>query len=80
MGDIYEAYVRTLADPLKEYLIEARDSYLRSKGTQDEDYRTGYLMAFHRVVTLMQQQAEACNVPDDVLGLADIKEETFFSS
>ena len=42
-------------------------------GTGDEGFRSGSLMAFHAVISLLQQQALAFQIPLADLDLADIE-------
>jgi len=39
---------------------------------KDTDFSTGYMAGFHRVVSLMQQQAEAFDIPLEEIGLQEI--------
>ncbi|WP_455814549.1 hypothetical protein [Pseudomonas graminis] len=70
----YEAFSVTLGEALGELATEAKSSQLSSVGTNKEDFNTGYLSAFHRVITLMQQQADIFDVSLEELGLDKIKE------
>jgi hypothetical protein len=49
----FEHYLRDLGFLLKEMALAA---HARSKLADATDYDVGYLMAFHRVISLMQQQ------------------------
>ena len=75
--NIYANYLRDLGMIVKEYSYEAKNKYLDAKGTDGEDHATGYLMGFHRIVTLMQQQAAAFGISLAELNLDDIQEEFF---
>ena len=66
---VFVNYLHDLGFQLKEYALEAKKRADTSKGTPEESYYTGYLMGFHRVVSLMQQQAEAFGIPLRMLGL-----------
>ncbi len=74
----YKNYVIDLGALTKEYAQEAIAECVSAKGSGEEDYKTGYMMGFHRIVTLMQQQAEAFDIPLNEIGLADIDENEFF--
>lgn len=63
--EIYRNYLRDLGVLIKELAIEAKDQALEKK----TDFSTGYMAGFHRVVSLMQQQAEAFNIPIEEVGL-----------
>ena len=71
MSANYEGYVRVLGEALREAVREAIEAGPRT------DFDTGYLMGFHRVVTLMQQTADIYEIPPDALGIADIDEGEF---
>jgi len=77
--DKYKHYLSDLGAITKEYAREAIEDRLAAKGTDAEDYKTGYMMGFHRFVTLMQQQAEAFDIRLGEIGLADIDENDFLS-
>jgi hypothetical protein len=74
----YSYYLKDLGTITKEYAREAIKEHIEAKGTDSEDYKTGYMMGFHRFITLMQQQAESFDIPLDELGLDDIEEDEFF--
>ncbi|ARJ41618.1 hypothetical protein B1H58_06035 [Pantoea alhagi] len=71
----YEALVVTLGEAMQELAIEAKAKKVASIGTDKENFQTGYLSAFHRVITLMQQQADIYEIPLDKIGLDKIKEQ-----
>jgi hypothetical protein len=69
-----DLYVRDLGVLLKEKALEAQ----RESRTAPEDQRAfmlGRLMAFHEVISLMQQQAQAFGIALEELGLDDIQPE-----
>jgi hypothetical protein len=55
---------------------DAKREAAESKGTADESYRLGALMAFHSVISLLQQQAHAFEIPLEELDLSDIEPES----
>jgi hypothetical protein len=69
----YEGYVAVLGEALREIVDER---VTRQPGS--EPFERGYLLALHRVVTLMQQTAEQFEIPADEVGVADIEESAFF--
>jgi hypothetical protein len=73
----YRYYLMDLGTITKEYAREAIQEYIYAKGNDSEDFKTGYMMAFHRFITLMQQQAESFDIALEELGLNDIKEDDF---
>ena len=70
----YAQYLRDLGALVKEYALEAKEDFNNSKGTDSEDYKSGYLMGYHRLITLMHQQAEAFDIPLKEINLQDIDE------
>lgn len=69
-----DLYLRDLGILLKEKALEAKEE----SGTAPEDERAfalGRLMAFHEVISLMQQQAHAFGITLEELGLDDIQPE-----
>jgi|GEM_PF-4996241 hypothetical protein len=70
----YEALVATLGEALSELALDAKAQQVASTGTRNEDFQTGYLSAFHRVITLVQQQAEIYDIDLQEIGLDKIKE------
>ncbi len=76
--DKYKYYLLDLGSITKDYAREAIKEYVDSKGTKDEDYKSGYMMGFHRFITLMQQQAEAFDIRLKEISLDDIEESEFF--
>lgn len=76
-NDKYKNYIGDLGVITTEYAREAIQDHSSSKDTDEEAYKAGYMMAFHRIVTLMQQQADAFEIPLDQIGLAEIDEKEF---
>lgn len=70
----YKAYLDSLGEVLEEYALEAKRNKDISIGTKSEDFNTGYLAAFYRVITLMQQHAEPYEIPLEDLSLDKISE------
>ncbi|MCG9739576.1 hypothetical protein L1D32_15540 [Shewanella insulae] len=73
----YKNYLCDLGTITKDYAREAVDDYKAAKGTTSEEYKTGYMMGFHRFITLMQQQAESFDIQLKEIGLDDIDENEF---
>jgi hypothetical protein len=59
---------------LKEKALEAKEESQSVSGDQ-RGFALGRLMAFHEVVSLMQQQAQAFGIPLEALGLEGIQPE-----
>ena len=70
----YKDYLKDLNYLLIEMALEAKNDMLESKGTEKEEYKTGYLMGFHRVLSLIEQQLEGFQISRKDVGL-----ETFDS-
>ena len=64
----YKNYLHDLGVLLKEYALEAKQDSDR-KGT---DFSSGYVSGFHRVVSLMQQQADTFDISVEEIGLDGI--------
>ena len=75
MYETYKNYLLDLGDLAKEYALDAKKEYISSKGTEKEEYQSGYLMAMYTIVSLMQTQAKAFNISLEELKLSDIKAE-----
>ena len=65
---LYEGYLHDLGVLIKEMALEAKQT---AKHTESE-FAIGYMAGFHRVVSLMQQQAEAFGIPLKNLALDGI--------
>jgi hypothetical protein len=69
----YKNYLYDLGLLIKEEALEAKKARdQEEKGSEGYIFEEGYLMAFHRVISLMQQQAEAFGIPLEDLRLHDI--------
>ncbi len=69
-----DLYIRDLGVLLKEKALEAKEES-RSVPEDERAFALGRLMAFHEVISLMQQQARAFGIPLKELGLDDIQPE-----
>lgn len=74
MSRSVEPYLRDLGALLKEKALEARRER-DGASAEDRPYALGRLTAFHEVVSLMQQQAEAFGLDLEDVGLADVVPE-----
>ena len=68
-------YLRDLGTMIKERAIEARKAKESDGPSSHDGFNLGRLMAFHEVVSLMQQQASAFGVSFEEIGLGDIDPE-----
>jgi hypothetical protein len=73
----YKNYLADLGAIAGEYAREAIADNVKAKGSDEESFKTGYMMGFHRLITLMQQQAELFEIPLNEIGLADLDENEF---
>ncbi len=71
-SDTYLDYLVATNELLLEFAREARGKLDATRGTEEGEFNAGYVMGFHRVISLMQQQAEAFGIDLDVVGLKDI--------
>jgi len=55
----HELYLRDLGFLIRELAVESKQAAAESHS----DFAIGYMLGFHRVVSLMQQQAEAFGIP-----------------
>lgn len=70
----YKLYLSDLGFLLKEYAVEAKVE----SDKENSDFSKGYLMGFHRIITLMQQQAEGFEISLEDIGLKDIDPDKDF--
>ena len=66
-----ELFLRDLGALLKEKALSAQQDAAHS-GTEDRGYKLGFLMAYHEVIALLKQQAEAFGIDVRMLCLHDI--------
>lgn len=65
---VYQNYLKDLGEGIKELALEAKQQAVE-KGS---DFSLGYMAGFHRIVSLMQQQAESFDIPVKEIGLDGI--------
>lgn len=68
-------YVRDLGFLIKEKAFEAKHAKESSVGSANHQFDLGRLMAFHEVISLMQQQAEAFGITFEEIGLTEVDPE-----
>lgn len=72
-SETYQHYLHDLGILIKEEAFEMKEkNSVEKENLKDASYEEGYLMGLHRIITLMQQQAEAFNIPLDKISLHDI--------
>jgi len=65
-------YLLATHELLIEFAREAKREADKTSGTDAGAFNAGYLMGFHRVISLMQQQAPAFGIEVSELGLSGI--------
>jgi hypothetical protein len=66
---VFEDYLHDLGVLIREIAVEAKS---KAEAGGRNDFEVGYMAAFHRVVSLMQQQAEAFNLPLEKIALDNL--------
>jgi len=72
MPDTTANYLLDLGTLLKEAARKAKTEARAAAGTDGHGFALGRASAYHEVISLMQQQAAAFQLPLRVLSLADI--------
>jgi hypothetical protein len=70
---VHKHYIRDLGCMVKKAALDAKRS--KDEATGRADYELGRLMAFHEMVSLMQQQALAFGLAVEEICLEDIDPE-----
>ncbi|MFC1642621.1 hypothetical protein ACFL5O_08040 [Myxococcota bacterium] len=71
-SDTYRDYLVATNELLIEFAREAEEKISRTRGTEEGKFDAGYVMGFHRVISLMQQQADAFGFELADIGLEGI--------
>lgn len=71
-GRTASSYIRDLGQLVGEKALEAK----KNAQSSSDSYDIGFLMAFHDIVSLMQSQAIAFDIPFNEIGLSDIDPDT----
>ncbi len=74
-SDKYELYLRDLGILIKEYAQEAREERAAHEGDEEEIYHAGEVVAYGRIISLMQQQAKIFGIAPEDLQLEDVNVE-----
>lgn len=64
----FKNYLYDLGIQIREYALDAKND----RDIAYSDFNAGYLSGFHRVISLMKQQAEAFGISVEELGLSSI--------
>jgi hypothetical protein len=68
-------YLYDLGLLIRDLALEAKRERVECTSNSERGFTLGRLMAFHEVVSLMQQQAVAFDIPLTEIGLEDIDPE-----
>ena len=71
-NDVYKNYAEELGNLMKEYAREAKERRNLADDPMSREHMTGYVMGYHRILSLMIQQADGMLIPLKELGLDDI--------
>jgi hypothetical protein len=71
-GDTFRNYLIATNKLLLEFAREAKRQADATRGTEAGNFDAGYLMGFHRVISLLQQQAPAFGLEVRDVGLERI--------
>jgi len=71
-GETFRRYLQATNELLLEFAREAKRQADATRGTEAGSFDLGYLMGFHRVISLMQQQAPAFGLEVSDVGLEGI--------
>jgi predicted ATP-dependent protease len=82
MNDKYKGYLADLGTLITEFATEAIQKNKSSVNLADAEkaFNTGYMMAFHRIVTLMQDQAENFGIEKSEINIGSVQETDFFGT
>jgi hypothetical protein len=69
----FQNYLLDLAQLAKEYAMETVAERENHRGQPAQEFYDGYLLGFHRIISLMQQQALAFGIDLEALQLDGIK-------
>ena len=58
----FKNYLSNLGQLVKEYALAAVEEREKHRGQPMQEFYDGYVLGFHRFVSLMQQQAQACGI------------------
>lgn len=73
ISNTYLDYLVATNELLLEFAREAKEKLDATRGTEESNFYAGYVMGFHRVISLMQQQADAFGIDLKEVGLEGIE-------
>jgi hypothetical protein len=74
INEKYQAYLESLGEVISEYAKEAKQKCAEAAPGSEKEFADGYLSAFYRIATLMQQHAEPYYIGMKELGLDGVDE------
>ncbi len=74
--DVFKNYVRDLVFILAEKARDAKSDKELSLDKSEKDYKLGYLMALHDVISLIKEQADAFEIDQEIIGVKDIEPDS----
>jgi len=77
LESLLSTLMESMEEPMK-YAILQRERTKQSGDSYAKVFYEGYISAFYRIFTLIEQQAEICGVSLKELGLDQFKESDFF--
>jgi len=72
MADLHKNYLFDPGYLLREEALRAKQAFQASKGTGDEAFQSGRVMAYYEVLSLIVNQAQSFGVPIADLHLAGL--------
>jgi len=72
---VYKNYLYDLGPLFLERALDAKAQTKKGETEGDQLFQTGRLIAFHEVISIMQQQAESFGIPLKDLRLEDVVPE-----
>jgi hypothetical protein len=72
VGELHRNYLFDLGFLLRERALEAKQSFGAAKGTADEAFQSGRLMAYYEVLSLLVGQARSFELPVEDLHLCGL--------
>lgn len=73
MGELHRNYLFDLGYLLREQALDAKQAAGAAKGTDDEAFQSGRLMAYYEVLSLLVGQARTFELPVEDLHLCGLE-------
>ena len=72
MGELHRNYLFDLGSLLREQALDAKQAAGTARGTGDEAFQSGRLLAYYEVLSLLVSQARAFELPAEDLHLCGL--------